>query len=95
MAYTFAEALRQAGKTPTRQSIVDAVEKGDLPGPGIVPFGYDDHKSHQGYIGVQVGTIKDGALDTSGTQPKVVQGEKAVPSDFQTTQPPANGVPAT
>lgn len=93
MAYTFAEALRKAGKNPTRKSIVAAVETGKLPGPGIVPFRYsaDDHA---GYAGVQVGTVKGGALQTTGKPMVTDDGSGDVtPSTLQPIDAPPNGVP--
>jgi len=65
-AYTFAQALKEAGKDPTRQSLVDAVEKGDLRGPGLVPFRYSAD-SHAGFTGTQIGTIKNGEIKLTGT----------------------------
>jgi len=65
-AYTFAQALDKAGKNPTRQGLVDAVEKGNLRGPGLVPFRFSD-KSHAGFTGAQIGTIKGGKIVYEGT----------------------------
>jgi ABC-type branched-subunit amino acid transport system substrate-binding protein len=65
-AYTFAQALDAAGDNPTRQDLVDAVEKGNFRGPGLVPFRYSD-KSHAGYTGAQIGTIKNGKIAYQGT----------------------------
>ena len=47
-AYTFAQALKAAGKNPTRKSIVDAVASSHFTGPGLVPFRYSS-SSHAGY----------------------------------------------
>lgn len=47
--------------------LVDALEKGHLTGPGLVPYRYSE-KSHAGFTGVQVGTIHDGAIVVSGTR---------------------------
>jgi ABC-type branched-subunit amino acid transport system substrate-binding protein len=65
-AYTFAQALKDAGDNPTRQSLVDAVEKGNFRGPGLVPFRFSD-KSHAGFTGAQIGTIKGGRIVYEGT----------------------------
>jgi branched-chain amino acid transport system substrate-binding protein len=65
-AYTFAQALKDAGDPPTRQGLVDAVEKGNFRGPGLVPFRFSD-KSHAGFTGAQVGTIKNGVITFEGT----------------------------
>ena len=58
-AYTFAQALDAAGDNPTRQSLIDAVEKGGFKGPGVVPFRFSKD-SHAGYTGVRI-TKLDGA----------------------------------
>jgi ABC-type branched-subunit amino acid transport system substrate-binding protein len=92
-AYTFVQALQAAGKNPTRQSLVQAIEKTKFTGPGLVPFAFSAN-SHAGYTGVQLGTIKGNAI--------VVQGEPLVTDDgggaiqpFTEPQPaaPGNGIP--
>jgi ABC-type branched-subunit amino acid transport system substrate-binding protein len=94
MAYTFADALGRAGANPTRQSLVDALEKGGMKGPGLVPFRYSAH-SHAGYTGVQVGTIKNGQLQVQG-DPATTDDASGAIADYTQTPPgaPANGVPA-
>ena len=64
-AYTFAQALKNAGKNPTRQSLVDAVEQGGFTGPGLVPFRYSKSE-HGGYGGGQIATIKNGQIVVQG-----------------------------
>jgi len=64
-AYTFAQALKAAGKNPTRKSIVDAVASSHFTGPGLVPFRYSS-SSHAGYTGAQIGTVKGGQIVLSG-----------------------------
>ena len=65
LAYTFAKALQQAGQNPTRQGIVDAVEKGGLKGPTLVPYRYSAD-SHAGATGVQIAKIADGKIELKG-----------------------------
>jgi branched-chain amino acid transport system substrate-binding protein len=50
VAYTFAEALAQAGKKPTRAGILQALESGKVKSDGIVPgtFSADDHEAFGG-----------------------------------------------
>jgi ABC-type branched-subunit amino acid transport system substrate-binding protein len=64
-AFTFAQALKGAGKNPTRQALVNAVENGKFGGPGLVPFRYTKDQ-HGGYGGAQMGQIKNGAITLSG-----------------------------
>ena len=93
-AYTFLQVLKAAGQNPTRQSIVDAVEKGGLTGPGLVPYRYSKD-SHAGFIGVQIGTIKSGALAVTGTPLTTDNGSGPITPYTTAQQPaPANGIPA-
>jgi ABC-type branched-subunit amino acid transport system substrate-binding protein len=93
-AYTFLQALEAAGKSPTRQKLVDALEKGGLTGPGLVPYRYSS-SSHAGFTGVQVGTIKSGVFQPSGSPMTTDDGTGPI-TPYATQQPaaPANGVPA-
>ena len=91
-AYTFAQALKAAGKNPTRQSLVDAVEKSDLRGPGLVPFRYSAD-SHAGYIGAQIATIHNGKLVLSGKPLTTDDGDGPIkPFTEQPPGPGANGI---
>ncbi len=65
-AYTFVAALKAAGKNLTRQGIVNAVQTANLAGPGLVPYAYSP-SDHSGFIGVQIGTIVNGAVQLTGT----------------------------
>ena len=93
-AYTFAEALMKAGKNPTRQGIVNAVESGLPPGPGLVPFRYTKTE-HGGYGGVAMTTInKNGQIVFIG--PPLVTNPGSGPiTQYTTAQAtaPANGLP--
>jgi ABC-type branched-subunit amino acid transport system substrate-binding protein len=94
-AYTFAQALAAAGKNPTRQGLIDALQKGNLNGPGLVPFRYSS-SSHAGYTGVQVGTIHSGQLVVTGTPLTTDDGSGAIAA--YTASPktaPANGIPSS
>jgi branched-chain amino acid transport system substrate-binding protein len=92
-AYTFVQALKAAGRNPTRQGIVDALEKGGLTGPGLTPFRFSKD-SHAGYTGAQLGTLKSGEFVPQG-QPVTTDdgdGPITVVSQTQATAPP-NGIP--
>ncbi|MGN6474065.1 MAG: ABC transporter substrate-binding protein [Mycobacteriales bacterium] len=56
-AYTFAEALVQAGKNPTRASLIAAVENQHFAGPNLVPYAFSS-SDHSGMTGVVIGKIK-------------------------------------
>jgi ABC-type branched-subunit amino acid transport system substrate-binding protein len=94
LAYTFTDALKRAGTNPTRQGLVDTIEKGGLTGPGLVPFRYSAD-SHAGYTGAQIGTIENGALVVKGDPVTTDDaGGDITPHTEAATQAPANGVPA-
>ncbi|GGM34832.1 ABC transporter substrate-binding protein [Promicromonospora citrea] len=62
VGYQFAEALAAAGQDPTRESIVAALESGELRGNGVAPLTYsaDDHFA---YRTVRVAVVSDGVQD--------------------------------
>ncbi|WP_460497618.1 ABC transporter substrate-binding protein [Glycomyces tarimensis] len=74
VAYLFAEALAAAGEDPTRESLVEAVESGDLVGNGIVPlsFGPDDHAAYRS-VGITI--VDEGVQDYVGTTYSVSNGQ--------------------
>ena len=91
-AYTFAQALKNAGKNPTRSSLVDAVEKGGFTGPGLVPFRYSKTE-HGGYAGGQIATIKNGQVVTQGQALVTDPGTGPIKvSTMKPAQPGNNGV---
>ncbi len=63
-AYAFVQALQAAGENPTRDGIVEAVEKvgTELEGPQLAPFRYTAD-SHMGISGVQLVEIKGNATE--------------------------------
>jgi ABC-type branched-subunit amino acid transport system substrate-binding protein len=95
MAYTFTDALQRAGANPTRQGLIDTLEKGGLKGPGLVPFRYSAD-SHAGYTGAQVGKLENGALVVEG-KPLTTDdaGGAITPSNETPTDAPSNGVPSS
>ena len=86
VGYTFAAALKAAGKSLTRQGIVNAVETANLAGPGLVPFRYSK-TSHAGYTGTQMGVISNGAIQLAG-QPVTTTDASGSPITPYTTAPP-------
>jgi ABC-type branched-subunit amino acid transport system substrate-binding protein len=65
VAYTFVKLLEQAGRNPTRQSIIKTLQTANLAGPQLAPFDYSAHATG-GMTGVQMGTITGGKLVLSG-----------------------------
>ncbi|MGW2556551.1 ABC transporter substrate-binding protein [Streptomyces sp. NPDC001635] len=93
-AYLFVQALQRAGKNPTRQSLVAALERGGLPGPGLTPLAYS-RTSHAGFTGVQIGMIKGNDIVLQG-QPLVTDDGNGPVAPYRApqTKAPANGIPA-
>lgn len=94
VGYTFVQALVAAGKNPTRASLLAAVEKGGLTGPGIVPFAFSS-SNHSGYSGVRLVKVTGGVGNYFGSTYTTDDGSStpvAVYSGAEGT-PPANGVP--
>ena len=73
-AYTFAEALRLAGRDLTRGKLVDAMASGKLKGPGLTPFGFSK-ESHSGYTGAFVFKINPDTSTTVLQEPMVTDRE--------------------
>ncbi|HYH30017.1 MAG TPA: ABC transporter substrate-binding protein [Pseudonocardia sp.] len=98
-AYTFVQALQAAGAAPTRQGIVDAVERqGGGPngfrGPAFPPFRYSP-QSHAGMGGVAVARLQGGG--TAPLTPVRLTDNGAAPIVDAPAQdrpaPPPQGVP--
>lgn len=62
VGYLFAEALAAAGDDPTRESLVAALESGDLVGNGILPLSYSA-EDHAAYRGVCISVVSGGVQD--------------------------------
>ncbi len=93
-AYTLVQAIKAAGRNPTRASFVKALETTKLSGgPGLAPFGFSS-SNHLGYLGVQVATIAaDGTQSTAG--PVYITSDSGPISQYSgsASSPPANGIP--
>jgi branched-chain amino acid transport system substrate-binding protein len=94
MAYTFVSALQRAGVNPTRQGIVETIERGGLTGPGLVPFRYSKD-SHAGYTGAAISKIEGGETKVTG-KPMVTDDADGEITEYDgaPAQAPANGIPA-
>jgi hypothetical protein len=94
MAYTFVSALQRAGVNPTRQGIVETIERGGLTGPGLVPFRYGKD-SHAGYTGVAISEIEGGETKVTGKPMVTDDGDGEITEHTGApAQAPANGIPA-
>jgi ABC-type branched-subunit amino acid transport system substrate-binding protein len=93
-AYTFVQAVKAAGRNPTRASFIKALETTKLSGgPGLAPFGYSSN-NHLGYLGVQVATIAaDGTQTTTGPIYTSTDSGPITQYSGSASSPPANGIP--
>jgi ABC-type branched-subunit amino acid transport system substrate-binding protein len=93
-AYTLVQAIKAAGRNPTRASFVKALETTKLTGgPGLAPFGFSS-SNHLGYLGVQVVTIAaDGTQSTSGSVYTSSDSGPITQYSGSASSPPANGIP--
>ena len=91
VGYLFAEALAKAGEDPTRESLTEAVESGELVGNGILPltFGADDHAA---YDGVGIAVVSGGVQDFVGTTYRV-DGETVSEVDAEPVPLSGEGIP--
>ncbi|HVB14646.1 MAG TPA: ABC transporter substrate-binding protein [Candidatus Dormibacteraeota bacterium] len=95
-AYTLVQALKAAGRNPTRATVVKILETKKLTGgPGLVPLGFSQ-KSHLGYEGVEV--VKAGASGSqqSAVSPIYVTTNTGKITVYQgkATEPGSSGVPS-
>ncbi len=94
-AYTFVQALQAAGADPTREGIVQAVERAGagFEGPWAAPFRFSADR-HAGIAGVEVTRITGGT--TESLTPVLVTDNGDGPITEGTTQPatpPSDGIP--
>jgi len=96
-AYTFVQALRAAGRNPSRADIVHALESSHFnDGPGVVPFGFSS-TNHLGYLGVQVDkTSADGTQTTVGPVYTTDNnaGSAITQAPALSSTPPSSGIPS-
>jgi ABC-type branched-subunit amino acid transport system substrate-binding protein len=95
VGYTFVQAMFKAGRNPTRQDLIDAIN-GGLPQDEVVaPYAYSA-TDHNGTTGAYMAVVKNGALEpTSGVFVTDDTPAGAITED-KTPQPdaPASGIPS-
>jgi hypothetical protein len=94
-AYTLVQALQAAGQNPTRDSLLNAIEKAgkDWKGPGLAPFRYSTD-SHMGIGGMSV--VQISGTTTKELAPVQVTDIGKAPIkkyDGKESTPPASGIP--
>ncbi len=93
-AYTFVQAVKAAGRNPTRASFVKSLETTKLSGgPALAPFAYSS-TNHLGILGVQIATIAaDGTQSTLGPVYTSSDSGPITQYNQSPSSPPANGIP--
>ena len=94
-AYTFVQAMFKAGRNPTRQDLVNAINGGLPQGVSVAPYAYSA-TDHDGSTGAFMGVIKNGVIVPTGpTQVTDNTATGAITTD-STAQPaaPASGIPS-
>src|ERR1039457_557304 len=61
VGYTFVQAMFKAGRNPTRQDLLNAINGGLPQGPSVAPYAYSS-TDHNGITGAYMAVIKNGAL---------------------------------
>jgi branched-chain amino acid transport system substrate-binding protein len=95
-AYTFVQALQAAGPNPTREGIVEAIEKSgkDFAGPAFAPFRFTAD-SHLGISGMSVVEVHGGVGESLTPVLVTDLGDAPIREDDSAAsdKPPAGGIP--
>jgi ABC-type branched-subunit amino acid transport system substrate-binding protein len=95
VAYTFVQAMFKAGRNPTRQDLITAIEGGLPQGPMVAPFAYSS-SDHLGVTGAYMGIIQNGVVMPQGsvlTTDTTATGPITTYSGSE-EQAPASGIPS-
>ena len=95
VAYTFVQAMFKAGRNPTRQDLINAINGGLPQGVAVAPWAYSA-TSHDGATGAYIGVIKNGVIVQTGPVQVTDNTATGAITTFSTPQPPApaSGIPA-
>jgi ABC-type branched-subunit amino acid transport system substrate-binding protein len=93
--YTFVQAMLKAGRNPTRQDLINAINGGLPQGPAVAPYAYSS-SNHNGVTGAYMAIIKNGALVQTGPIQVTDTSPAGAITTFSTAQPaaPASGIPS-
>ena len=94
-AYTFVQAMFKAGRNPTRQDLLTAINGGLPQGPSVAPYAYSA-TDHNGITGAYIGIIKNGELVQKGPVLVTDTSPTGAITPYTTAQPsaPASGIPS-
>jgi ABC-type branched-subunit amino acid transport system substrate-binding protein len=94
-AYTMVQALQAAGQNPTRDGLVEAVEKagGDWQGPALAPFRFSEDR-HAGISGMKVSQIQGDTAEDKTPILVTDNGDADIEEyDGEESTPPESGIP--
>ena len=93
--YSFVQAMLKAGRNPTRQDLINAINGGLPQGPSVAPYAYSS-SNHNGVTGAYMAVIKNGALVQTGPVQVTDTSPTGAITTFSTAQPaaPASGIPS-
>jgi ABC-type branched-subunit amino acid transport system substrate-binding protein len=93
--YTFVQAMLKAGRNPTRQDLVDAINGGLPQGVAVAPYAYSS-SDHNGITGAYIAVIQNGALAPSGPVQVTDTTSGGAITTYSGSQPaaPASGIPS-
>jgi ABC-type branched-subunit amino acid transport system substrate-binding protein len=95
VAYTFVQAMMKAGRNPTRQDLVTAIQAGLPQGPVVAPYAYAS-SDHSGTTGAYMGIIQNGVIVQKGSVLTTDTSASGAITTYTGTeqQAPASGVPS-
>jgi len=95
VGYTFVQAMFKAGKNPTRQDLVNAINGGMPQGVAVAPYAYSS-SDHNGITGAYMSKIENGALSPIGPVQVTTTSPTGAITTYSAAQPPApaSGIPS-
>ncbi len=95
VGYTFVQAMLKAGRNPTRQDLINAINGGLPQGVAVAPYAYSS-TDHNGITGAYMAVVKNGALVPTGpVQVTDDSATGAITTDSAAQPPaPASGIPS-
>ena len=93
--YTFVQAMLKAGRNPTRQDLINAINGGLPQGFAVAPYAYSSG-DHNGITGAYMAVIKNGALSPIGPIQVTDTSPTGAITTYSKAQPPApaSGIPS-
>ncbi|HEY1671837.1 MAG TPA: ABC transporter substrate-binding protein [Streptosporangiaceae bacterium] len=95
VGYTFVQAMFKAGRNPTRQDLINAINSGLTQGPSVAPYAFSK-TNHDGITGAYMAVVKNGALSQLGPVQVTDTSAGGAVTTYSTAQPPApaSGIPS-